>query len=414
VSIGERSTKMFRELKNVPFPQDAFRTAKNNAFMNTKMPKTLFFAVLVAVYAFGPGLNILPQTAPNRSTPEAKPDGWSTATTTTVGISADRLQPMETLVRSGELKKITSVLIARHGKLVYETYFDGDADSLRNTRSATKTVTSMLVGIAIEKGSLPGVSAPILPFFPDKQPLQNPDPRKEKITVEDFLTMSSLLECDDENEFSRGNEERMYLIEDWIKFTLDLPIRGFPSFATKPRDSPYGRSFSYCTAGVTTLGGVLERATKMPVPDFATKNLFAPLGIQKVGWTLSPLGMAQTGGGLGLRSRDLLKLGQLYLNQGTWKGTRVVSEQWIKTSTQPHARVDDDTEYGYLWWLRVFKSGEKKFPAYCMSGNGGNKVCVFSDLDMVVVITSTNYSTRGMHQQTDRMVTDFILPSVEP
>jgi CubicO group peptidase (beta-lactamase class C family) len=342
----------------------------------------------------------------------AKADDWPTVSANSVGISNDRLQAMEAVIRSGDLKKIGSVLIARHGKLAYEVYFDGDADTLRNTRSATKTVTSVLVGIAIDKGALSGVDAPVLPFFPDKQPLQNPDPRKAKITVEDFLTMSSLLECDDNNDFSRGNEERMYLIEDWVKFALDLPIRGFPSFATKPQDSPYGRSFSYCTAGVTTLGGILERTTKMPIPDFAAKNLFAPLGIQKMAWTLSPLGMAQTGGGLGLRSRDLLKLGQLYLNGGVWNGTRVVSEQWVKTSTQPHARVDEYTEYGYLWWIKKFKSREKEFPAYYMSGNGGNKVVVFPDLEMVVVITSTNYSTPGMHEQTNRMLTDFILPSV--
>jgi CubicO group peptidase (beta-lactamase class C family) len=381
---------------------------------NSKMLKALLFVFVFLVCA--PALEFCPSLSAQTkdSGPQANQDGWPTANPSTIGISSDRLQPMEALIRSGELKKITSVLIARHGKLAYETYFDGDADTLRNTRSATKTVTSILVGIAIEKGSLPGVAAPILPFFPDKQPLANPDPRKQKITVEDFLTMSSLLECDDENEYSRGNEERMYLIEDWIKFTLDLPIRGFPSFATKPQDAPYGRSFSYCTAGVTTLGGVLERAAKMPVPDFAMKNLFAPLGIQKVQWTFSPMGMAQTGGGLGLRSRDLLKLGQLYLNGGTWNGTRVISEQWVKNSVQPHARIDDDTEYGYLWWLKGFKAGEKKFPAYYLSGNGGNKVCVFPGLDMVVVITSTNYSTRGMHQQTDRMLTDFILPSVEP
>jgi CubicO group peptidase (beta-lactamase class C family) len=384
----------------------------------SRAAKSVRLIVLVLAFvAFGPNLrgqNRPTQNTKEDGTSETKPDDWPVVSANSAGISGDRLQAMEGLARSGELKKIGSVLIARHGKLAYEAYFDGDAESLRNTRSATKTITSMLVGIAIDKGSLPGVDAPILPFFPDKQPLQNPDPRKAKITVEDFLTMSSLQECDDNNDFSRGNEERMYLIEDWIKFTLDLPIRGFPSFATKPQDSPYGRSFSYCTAGVSTLGGVLERATKMPVPEFAMKNLFAPLGIRKVGWTLSPMGMAQTGGGLSLHSRDLLKLGQLYLNGGVWNRTRIVSEQWVKTSTQPHARVDENAEYGYLWWLKRFKSGEKNFPAYCMLGNGGNKVAVFPDLDMVVVITSTNYSTRGMHEQTDRMLTDFILPSVAP
>ena len=192
------------------------------------------------------------------------------------------MQALESAVASGELKKIGSVLIARHGKLVYEAYFDGDAATLRNVRSASKTVTSMLVGIAIDKKQLAGVHATILPFFSDKQPLEHLDPRKQKITVEDFLSMSSLLECDDQNNFSRGNEERMYVIEDWVKFTLDLPIKGFAPWATKPAESPYGRSFSYCTAGVTTLGAVVEQATHTKLAEFAQKNLFAPLGIQSV------------------------------------------------------------------------------------------------------------------------------------
>jgi len=340
-------------------------------------------------------------------------DGWPVASASSAGLSTERLQAMEAAIRGGEFKKISSIVIARHGKLVYENYFDGsDATALRDTRSATKSITDILAGIAIEKGLLSGVDAPILPFFPDKQPLQNPDPRKSKITVEDFLTMSSLLECDDWNDFSRGNEERMYIMEDWIQFTLDLPIKGFAPWAKKPRESPHGRSFSYCTAGVATLGGVLERATKTPVPEFAAKNLFAPLGIQKVEWQFSSLGLALTGGGLRLQSRDLLKVGQMYLNSGTWNGSRIVSDGWVKTSTQPHARIDEETEYGYLWWLKSFQAGEKSYGAFFMSGNGGNKVAVFPSLDMVVVLTSTNYNTRGMHEQTEKLLTDYILASM--
>jgi CubicO group peptidase (beta-lactamase class C family) len=341
-------------------------------------------------------------------------DRWPIATPEAVKLSPARLHAMASAIESGQFKQITSVLIARDGKLVYEGYFGGaDVDTLHNTRSATKTVTGMLIGIAIDQGLLAGVSVPILTFFPDKQPLQHPDSRKSAITVEDFLTMSSLLECDDWNQFSRGNEERMYLVEDWIQFTLDLPIKGFPPWATKPEDSPYGRSFSYCTAGVTTLGGVLERATHMPVPDFARQHLWAPLGIQSVAWQYTPLGLAMTGGGLGLRSQDLLKLGQLYLNHGAWNGARVISEQWVTTSTRPHARIDDETEYGYLWWLKAFRAGDRQVGAYYMSGMGGNKVFIFADLGLVVAITSMNYRARDAHQLSDQLLTDYILAAVE-
>lgn len=330
-----------------------------------------------------------------------------------VGLGEAPLQTLANAIGSGEFQKIGSILIARHGKLVYETYFDGsDATSIMNTRSATKTVTSILIGIAIDKGFLASVDARIMSFFADKQPVQYPDPRKEKITVEDFLTMSSLLECDDFNMFSRGHEERMYLMEDWVQFTLDLPIKGFPAWTTRPEDSPYGRSFSYCTAGAFTLGAVLERATGAPVPEFANQHLFAPLGILSAEWQFSPLGTAMTGGGLGLTSRDLLKLGQLYLNGGTWNGTCIVTKTWVEQSIRPHAQVDDETEYGYLWWLRRFACRDERVFAYMMQGNGGNKVAVFPTLDLAVVITSTNYNTRGMHEQTDRILTDYVLAAV--
>jgi CubicO group peptidase (beta-lactamase class C family) len=337
-------------------------------------------------------------------------DGLISATPSSANISADRLAQMEAAIKSGEFKEITSVVIARHGKLIYDHYFDRDgADGLRNTRSVTKTVTGALIGAAIDRKFIPGVDALVLTYFQDKFPLENPDPRKEKITIEDFLTMSSLLECDDENEYSRGNEERMYLVEDWPKFALDLPIRGFPDWTAKPKDSPYGRSWSYCTAGPTTLGVVLERATKRPVPDFAQESLFEPLGISKMKWQFQPLGTAMTGGGLQLRSRDLLKIGQLYLNGGTWSGRRILSEAWVKQSLTPHANARENTDYGYLWWIETFQSHQHPVRSYGMYGTGGNKVLVFPDLDMVVVITTTNFRVQGASKLTDKLIVDYVL-----
>lgn len=327
------------------------------------------------------------------------------------GLSGDTLAAMETAVRAGDFTKISSILIARHGKLVFESYFAGDSLSLRNTRSATKTITGMLVGFAIDQRKL-SLQTPILPFFKDLLPVENSDPRKERITVEDLLTMSSMLECDDNNQFSRGNEERMYLIEDYVRFFLNLPIKGFPAWEMKPVDAPYGRSFSYCTAGVVTLGAVLERATGSSVPDFASKNLFGPLGIKSAEWQFSPTGSAMTGGGLGLSSRDLLKLGQLYLDGGVWAGNSILSAAWVQASTRPHAEIDESTQYGYLWWLKSFPTPVKSYAAYFMTGNGGNKVVVFPGLDMVVVVTATWFGVRKAHEQTDRLITSYVLPAV--
>ena len=314
----------------------------------------------------------------------------------------------------GGMKKITSILVARHGRLVYESYFNGsNQDDLQNTRSATKTVAGILIGIAVDKGLISSVNEKVFSFFPDRQPVANPDRRKENITIEDFLTMSSILECDDSNSFSRGHEERMYLVEDWVKFTMDLPVKGFPAWTLTPEKSPYRRSFSYCTAGSVVLGSVLERAVKMPVQDFAAKYLFTPLGVSQTNWQFTPQGTAMTGGGLSLRSRDLLKLGQLYLNGGVWNHDSIVSNDWVQKSTRAHANVDEDTDYGYLWWLRQLSTEHRKVKSYLMQGNGGNKVAVVPELDVVAVLTSNNYNTQGMHSQTDRLLTEFILPSVQ-
>src|SRR5438270_128310 len=223
-------------------------------------------------------LLLLTGVAAAQSKSESSP--WPTASLAGSGLSENKLATLEAAIRAGEFKKIGSILIARHGKLAYEKYFDGDATTLRDTRSATKSITDILVGIAIDEKKLSGTDARVFSLLTEHaRKAQNPDPRKAAITVEDFLTMSSPLECDDWNDASRGNEERMYLVEDWAQFILDLPIRGRMRVGEQIAAPPYGRNFSYCPGGVFTLSEVLAKATGMRTDHDVQEKLLAPVGL---------------------------------------------------------------------------------------------------------------------------------------
>lgn len=275
--------------------------------------------------------------------------------------------------------QITSVVVSEHGEIVVEKYAEGDAETLRNTRSCTKTVAGMLLGIAIERGIVDGVDARLEDLLGEPAP---------PITLRELLTMSSCLECNDWDEESPGNEELMYPQEDWLGFALGLPLRETTGF-------------SYCTAGVVALGITLERALGEPLSDFARRELFDPLGIERAEWQHTPRGETSTAGGLELTSRSLLRLGELYLKEGEG----LVPREWVTESIRAHARIDDDTEYGYLWWLKEH-AGERTF---FMTGMGGNRVHVFPGRELVAVITTTNFGRRDAHALSDRLLVEEIL-----
>ena len=322
------------------------------------------------------------------------------------------LNQMEENVVKGNYEAITSILVAKKGKLVYEKYFNGSTvDTKHNTRSATKTIATILVGLAMKKGYIHSEKDGIFTYLKPRKPIKNEDPRKDKITIEDLLTMSSILECDDNNSFSRGNEERMYIIEDWLQFFVDLPVGSYP-FGPKPEESPYGRVMSYCSAGAAALAEVVQAAVGQPSDTFLKENFLDPLEITDYEFHYTPTHALNTAGGSGYRSRDFLKMIQAFLQKGQWNGEELLSEDWIAKATTPKANAREDVDYGYLIWLKSFGS-EKKYSAYYMSGNGGQKVLAIPELDLAVVITTTNYGNRKGHGYTDELMDRYIVPAFE-
>jgi len=284
-----------------------------------------------------------------------------------------------------EFGEITSVVVSRGGEIVLEQHLDGEPDALRNTRSCTKAIAGSLLGIAIERGLVPGVDTRLTQLLGR----ETGDAQKDAITLRDVLTMSSCLDCNDWDDASPGNEELMYPTEDWVGFALGLPVRD-------------ERTFSYCTAGVVCLGVALERALGEPLPDFAGRELFAPLSIDRWHWPQTPRGESSAAGGLELTSRALHDLGRAHLER------RLVPSVWLDDAMTPHARIDAETEYGYLWWLRSFGGHRSVF----MTGMGGNRVHLFPELDTVAVITTTNFGRRDAHELSNRLLVEHLLPLV--
>lgn len=320
------------------------------------------------------------------------------------------LNEMDSLVTAGKYERITSILVAKDGQLVYEKYYRGNAvDSKHNTRSCTKTMATLLTGMAIDKGYVGSEKDKIMNYLQHKKPYKNPDPRKENITIEDLLTMSSVLECDDNNWHSRGHEERMYFIEDWTQFLLDLPVRSYP-FGPSPEEAPYGRVFAYGSAKAAAVAEILQSAIGRNLVEFTKSNLFQPLGIEDYTLHTTPQNILNTAGGSEYRSRDLLKLIQLCLNEGRWNGSQLIPAAWIKKATTPRANAYEGVDYGYFLWLKAYgENGE--YPSFYMSGNGGNRALAIPDLGLSVVITTTNYNNRNAHRYSDEIIGSYIIPA---
>jgi CubicO group peptidase (beta-lactamase class C family) len=302
-------------------------------------------------------------------------------------VTHAELPPVSELTRElerGEHPGIESLILETKSQIVGRYVAPKLRTAPPDLRSATKSITALLIGIAIDRGEIPSVRSRVGELLPKYRDVLARDPSKATITIEDLLTMRSGLACDDWNEASPGHEDKMYRHRDWVAF-----------WASQRMQSAPGERFSYCTGNAVVLGAVLAEVSGVPADQYAATHLFGPLGITHADWAHWNRGKAvDTGGHLRLAPDDLLRVGELMLARGVGSDVRVVSEPWITAMTTPHTDIPGQAQkYGYLWWLDQTKSANlPQTPLWWAQGNGGNLLIVLPNIDSVLVVTGTRFN----------------------
>jgi CubicO group peptidase (beta-lactamase class C family) len=299
--------------------------------------------------------------------------GWKISTPEMQGMDSAKLSIADEFIQN-RLPDAFSLLVVKNGYLIFEKYYSwGSPDKYAVVHSVTKSVTSALIGIALDKGYLNSVDQKLSEFFPEYFTGEL-DPRKKEISLKHLLTMSAGFRWNDRGP-SMGN---WYTSSDWLKFSIQLPQENNP-----------GDVFNYNSSISHLLSAILSKSTKTSTLDFAKQNLFEPLGIQSAYWHQGPQGYYIGGFGLGLSARDLAKIGFLYLNNGYWNGQSIVSEYWVKESTDQQIQafshpIYGTFGYGYQWWVKKV-DGCSSFRAW---GRRGQFIVVVPELDLVIAVTS--------------------------
>ena len=337
--------------------------------------------------ANAPGFYPRPESEPSYvyAQPKSRAGDWPVASLSDVGLETARVSAAVQTVLATETSSWTSpnlhaLLVARRGKLVLEEYFYGARfDQPHDTRSAGKSFASTLVGLAVSQGLLSvetKIERSMGAFGKDR--------RRKEMTVEHLITMNSGLECDDDDyDNSKGNEDRMQNQSDepdWHSYTWNLQMVRSP-----------GEKAVYCSGGINLVGAPLAASTKAWIPDFFATALAEPLGFSAYHFNLMPTGQGYLGGGIRLRPRDFIKLGQLFLNDGKWAGKRLLKSSWIADASKPHSGINVPNDYGYGWWRHTFEINGKAIEAIYASGNGGQMVIVVPSLEIAIATMAGNY-----------------------
>ncbi len=352
-------------------------------------------------------------------------DGWRTAGARSVGINESALAGMVQRIAGGNPSArrpslIHSVLVAHRGRLVLEEYFHGyTRETAHDIRSVGKTFASILLGAAMESGAPISPETRVYDLMADLGPFANPDPRRDQITIAHLLTHTAGLACNDNDENSPGNEGVLWRQTDpnlW-RYTLNLPQAHEP-----------GERYAYCSANLNLVGGALNAATGESLPELFDRVIARPLQFGPYYWNVMPNGEGYLGGGAYMRPRDLLKVGQTYLDGGVWNGRRIVSRAWVERSTSPRIAISPETtglseeEFsnfygrgvdGYAWHRNGVRVGDRVVESYEANGNGGQLLVVVPEYDLVVVFTGANYMQGGIWSRwRDEYIGGVIIPAM--
>lgn len=337
--------------------------------------------------------------------PLRRDDGWRVGSLEDAGFSKEAIgafvqKLIEAPMNSIGALQVHSLLIARHGKLVVEEYFHGfNADQLHDTRSASKSMGATLLGAAMEAGMKIAPSTPVY----STMGVATADPRKAALNVENLITMSSGLDCDDNSDASVGNENTMQNQRkepNWYAYTLALSAVADP-----------GTKTAYCSASPNLAGGVLSRATGKGLDQLFETLLARPLGIKRYALSLMPTRDVYMGGGWQFTARDFIKFGQLMLDKGVWGGKRVLHADYVAKASSPLKSVAG-IGYGYLWWVNDLPYKGGKVRAFYAGGNGGQAVMVVPELDLVVSFMGGSYGDRVSLTTQRVYVPENVLPAI--
>lgn len=333
--------------------------------------------------------------------PQAEDDGWKTGHI--ANFQADTVLLNKFLSQFAQVDhKIHGMLVIQDETLLQENYFqDYHIDRKHDLRSVTKSISALLLGIALDQGLIESIDDPISKYLESPVPKKNLDPRKDEITIRHLITMSTGLECNDWDKKSKGQEDKVYKKKDWLQYTLDLPMIHNP-----------GDVSTYCSMGVLMMKEIISRAAGMPIDQFAEQYLFKPLGIKDIQWGhTNEKEVISSGKRLYMRPRDLAKIGLLVFHKGKWQDKQVISEAWIADMTSKHTQITG-IDYGFLWWKMPLKTGKRLYEINLATGNGGQYIMIVPELDLIAIFTGGAYNSQE-DKLPFKIMMDVILPVFE-